>query len=513
MSSVITDPKMRKFVHANVNNEFGLSVAQVAEKCKSHGRFKAWLNSDVGRIKEVLNTVKANGVSPAFFASYERTEGYNPSWGWLNHTKVNGNPITDAKSVSQWIVSQSKNTKDKPAWIDFANYKDFVPASVKQAGNADFANMKSGSIGKVVIAGTAAATWEVYYPNGLKASYNGVKDYGAPINNMIATIEAWGGSLDGSDNGSDPDPDDPDPKPPEYDWDDFFDGINDVVSGGLDKASSNLFGGLDNLLKDLDRLLKELKENILEALKELFNSYMYDYSDQYKSNKYIQVMTTFKNMYKIKPTKLFDELINTVIDTGIKTIKDFMLGKVNDIKNSFTSGVSGIIDDIGGINKPPVINPDPDDPDPDPKPDDPDPVIPTVSDYRLTSGYGFRTSPTTGKWTLHDGIDLAPKVPGTTGVPIYATQDGEVVENFWGDVQGWAIRIKHYADNYYSGYQHLSVKSPIGIGTKVRKGQTIGTMGETGLVTGVHLHFQIATTASGWYTDEGTIDPAKYLGL
>ena len=109
MSEVITDPKMRKFVHSSINNDFGLTINQVADKCKSYGRFKAWLNSDVTRIKQVLNKVKSLGVSPAFFASYERTEGYNSSWGWLNHTKVNGDPITDATSVSQWIVSQSKN--------------------------------------------------------------------------------------------------------------------------------------------------------------------------------------------------------------------------------------------------------------------------------------------------------------------------------------------------------------------------------------------------------------------
>src|SRR5699024_2617548 len=140
-------------------------------------RCGAWLNSDGTRIKQVLNKVKENGVSPAFFASYERTEGYHSACGWLNHTKVRGDPITDANSVRQWIVSQSKNTTDTRAWIDYANYKDCVPADIKQKGSADFANMKSGSIGKVIIAGTAAATWEVYYPNGLKKEYNGVQNY------------------------------------------------------------------------------------------------------------------------------------------------------------------------------------------------------------------------------------------------------------------------------------------------------------------------------------------------
>lgn len=197
MAEIITDPNLRKFVHTNVGYDFGLTVQQVAEKCKSYGRFSAWLNSDVSRIIDVLNVVKSNGVSPAFFASYERTEGYNSSWGWLNHTSVNGTPLNDADSVSKWVKTQSNNTTDNPAWIDFANYNDFVPNSVKVAGNSDFANMPSGTIGKVVISGTAAATWEVYYPQGLLKEYNGVQNYGKPITNMMNYIISWGGTITG----------------------------------------------------------------------------------------------------------------------------------------------------------------------------------------------------------------------------------------------------------------------------------------------------------------------------
>lgn len=190
-------PKIKGFVESNISNEFGLTVDQVANSCKSYGRFSSWLGSDITRIKEVLNVVKANGVSPSFFASYEKTEGYNSKWGWLNHTSIKGTPVQDADSVAKWIVSQSKNTTDKPAWIDFANYKDFVPTSVKAEGNAHFSTLPSGRIGKVVIAGTSAATWEVYYPLGLKKEYNGTQNYGAPLNSMIDTIVSWGGKISG----------------------------------------------------------------------------------------------------------------------------------------------------------------------------------------------------------------------------------------------------------------------------------------------------------------------------
>lgn len=190
------------FIHSPVSNEFGLTVEVIAENVKTFGRFASWLNGDVAQIIAVLNVVKANGVSPAFFASYEKTEGYNSSWGWLNHTTVNGSYLQDAESVSKWIVEQSTNMSDDPAWIDLANYNDFVPSDVKTSGNADFATIVSGSIGRVVIAGTAAATWEVYYPEGLKQAVNGVQDYGTPINDMMNTIIEWGGLVIGGGGGT-----------------------------------------------------------------------------------------------------------------------------------------------------------------------------------------------------------------------------------------------------------------------------------------------------------------------
>lgn len=195
------DVSMKKFVESSVSNSFGLSIDDLANKVKSYGRFSAWLNGDVSRIKNILEIVKAAGVSPAFFAAYERTEGYNSAWGWLNHTSVNGSPETDAASVAAWVASQSRNMSDAPAWIDFANYKDFVPQSVKNEGNAHFASLSSGSIGRVVIAGTAAAAWEVYYPQGLRAEYNGVQDYGTPLQHMINYINEWGGNISGGGGG------------------------------------------------------------------------------------------------------------------------------------------------------------------------------------------------------------------------------------------------------------------------------------------------------------------------
>ncbi|WNM55659.1 hypothetical protein CoNPh36_CDS0017 [Staphylococcus phage S-CoN_Ph36] len=124
---------MKKYIHSKINDDFELSVDDVAKHVGGYGRFNAWLGGNQSRIKEVLNAVKNAGVSPAFFASYECGEGYNGSWGWLNHTSPQGNPVQDAIAVCNWIKSQSTKVA-QPAWIDYANYKDFVPASVKREG-------------------------------------------------------------------------------------------------------------------------------------------------------------------------------------------------------------------------------------------------------------------------------------------------------------------------------------------------------------------------------------------
>ena len=472
MSEVITDPKMRKFVHSSINNDFGLTINQVANKCKSYGRFKAWLNSDVARIKQVLNKVKENGVSPAFFASYERTEGYNSSWGWLNHTKVNGDPITDATSVSQWIVSQSKNTTDKPAWIDYANYKDFVPADIKQKGNADFANMKSGSIGKVIIAGTAAATWEVYYPNGLKKEYNGVQNYGAPINNMIITIEAWGGTIDGShpdpDPGPDPGPDpDPDPEPPKID----FSQINQFF----------------------DVFSKDTQKYIIDLL----NKSLFDYGTSlFFGNSYLRVNKNLPKTYQINVSKKFKNEFDDLFKKGKKELEKI----------------------IGGIEIPvPDPNPDPDpDPDPDPSSDKYFPVNkkasginfwypPHDSDLKNNMDWGYRT---TGVW--HAGYDIG---GGGSSHDIYAVRNGKVIDVKYQDLSGYLIIIQHTDDQYFTLYQHLQKDSTVvKIGDTVKGGQKIARMGSSGGNYAVHLHFELAKSQNDFWSTR-TLDPKPYLGI
>ena len=265
---------MKKYIHSKINDDFELSVDDVAKHVGGYGRFNTWLGGNQSRIKEVLNAVKNAGVSPAFFASYECGEGYNGSWGWLNHTSPQGNPVQDAIAVCNWIKSQSTKVA-QPAWIDYANYKDFVPASVKREGNKDAQNLPSHAIGRVVISGTAAATWEVYYPQGLSPAYNGVQQYGKPITEQYKRILAWGGKIDGKGGSSSDD------------------------EGG---SSSSGGSALDSIKQAFESFLKKLQESMEWDLHSIG-------TDKFFSNQMFTITKTYNNTYRLNMNaKLLDEM-------------------------------------------------------------------------------------------------------------------------------------------------------------------------------------------------------------
>ncbi len=120
-------------------------------------------------------------------------------------------------------------------------------------------------------------------------------------------------------------------------------------------------------------------------------------------------------------------------------------------------------------------------------------LIYPVKKYTISQGYGktkfSKTAYTSGK---HNGIDLANKV----GTPIYAAADGKVVAigNNGKYAYGKWIAIDH-GNGLTTLYGHLSVQN-VSKGTKVSKGQKIGSMGNTGYSTGAHLHFTVFSSKS-----------------
>lgn len=110
----------------------------------------------------------------------------------------------------------------------------------------------------------------------------------------------------------------------------------------------------------------------------------------------------------------------------------------------------------------------------------------------ITSTYGMRRHPVTGRNAMHQGVDYRAK----TGTPVYAVAEGKVVISKYDDLSGNHIAVKH-KDGTTSYYLHLS-KRGVGVGANVRARQVIGSAGNTGRSTGPHLHFGFKQTNGKW---------------
>jgi Peptidase family M23 len=117
---------------------------------------------------------------------------------------------------------------------------------------------------------------------------------------------------------------------------------------------------------------------------------------------------------------------------------------------------------------------------------------------KLSSGFGDRMHPILGYKKFHTGIDLVSQ----EGVKVMSSEDGVVSSSNYDSLHGNFIIIKHN-DSYSTFYSHLKARD-VERGDKVKKEQTIGSVGNTGLSTESHLHFEILK-------DEKPVDPKAYL--
>jgi len=104
---------------------------------------------------------------------------------------------------------------------------------------------------------------------------------------------------------------------------------------------------------------------------------------------------------------------------------------------------------------------------------------------RLTSAFGSRPSPFTGKPAMHAGIDLA----APSGTPVYAARAGTVTVAGFDPVYGEHLVIEHEG-GWSTLYGHLS-KRVAALHDLVASGTIIGEVGSTGQSTGPHLHFEV----------------------
>lgn len=116
----------------------------------------------------------------------------------------------------------------------------------------------------------------------------------------------------------------------------------------------------------------------------------------------------------------------------------------------------------------------------------------------VTSAYGWRTHPITGKQSFHNGVDLA----AGSGTAIYAVRSGTVTTATYSSVYGYYVTVNH-GDGYSSLYAHMT-DYVVSNGQYVEKGQLLGYVGSTGWSTGPHLHFTI-------YYNGSTVNPMDYI--
>jgi murein DD-endopeptidase MepM/ murein hydrolase activator NlpD len=131
-------------------------------------------------------------------------------------------------------------------------------------------------------------------------------------------------------------------------------------------------------------------------------------------------------------------------------------------------------------------------------------IAPVKGKYKVTSPFGWRVHPITGKKKLHDGVDL---VSGKANTTIIAPEDGVVLEarksTVPGGGYGYFVKMKGMTGATHL-FAHL-VEGSIEVkkGQRIIQGQKLGIMGTTGASTGIHLHWEVRGKLP--------VDPIKWM--
>lgn len=116
----------------------------------------------------------------------------------------------------------------------------------------------------------------------------------------------------------------------------------------------------------------------------------------------------------------------------------------------------------------------------------------------MSSYFGKRADPVSGKAAWHRGVDFA----GKYGDPVIAVSDGVVSYSGMRSGYGNLVEIRH-GNGYVTRYAH-NQENLVAVGDKITQGQTIALIGSTGRSTGPHVHFEV-------HRNGQAVDPAKYV--
>lgn len=116
----------------------------------------------------------------------------------------------------------------------------------------------------------------------------------------------------------------------------------------------------------------------------------------------------------------------------------------------------------------------------------------------VSSSFGHRNSPISGRRQFHKGVDI----PGRTNQDVIVVADGVVSRSEKSGNYGWLVEVNH-GDGYATLYAHNN-KNLVKAGDAVDKGQVIAKLGSTGRSTGPHVHFEVKKNGR-------PINPSKYI--
>jgi murein DD-endopeptidase MepM/ murein hydrolase activator NlpD len=131
-------------------------------------------------------------------------------------------------------------------------------------------------------------------------------------------------------------------------------------------------------------------------------------------------------------------------------------------------------------------------------------IYPLMTLARVSSGYGWRAHPLTGRRRFHSGIDIS----APTGTPVVAVGSGTVISAGWRSGYGKTITIQHN-ETQQTLYGHLSEIS-VQAGQTIAQGTVIGLVGSTGNSTGPHLHYEIRMPNGDRWTAVNPTEDIKY---
>ena len=115
--------------------------------------------------------------------------------------------------------------------------------------------------------------------------------------------------------------------------------------------------------------------------------------------------------------------------------------------------------------------------------------------------FGQNKNPFSGQYYIHKGIDISTY---RSGDPVVTTADGQVVTIDYAEDFGNYVIIRH-KHGYYTRYAHL-LSARVRLGQRVQQGDVIGYIGNTGLSTGPHLHYEV-------HIGSDVVDPYKYMTI